>query len=186
MQHNGDGACGPLMKACSICSVMTRVSVATFPEKSQAAHIKAFNKAFNATDSLFNSLVCEAAYCFFQSLLTLWVNGYYGRTNKEKIDDCRRWNMKLMWSPKTHLPIIDCCFRCWERQRNENHQDENFKYSYFKRKFCFLQPCSYFGIFDHTRSVLTLNTASYSFITVNGHAVTIWRHSFTAEFKGQL
>ncbi len=38
MQHNGDWAYGPLMKACSICSIMTRVSAATFPEKSQAAH----------------------------------------------------------------------------------------------------------------------------------------------------
>ncbi len=38
MQHNGEWACGPLMEACSICSIMTRVSVATFPEKSQAAH----------------------------------------------------------------------------------------------------------------------------------------------------
>ncbi len=76
---------------------MTWVSVATFLEKSQAAHSSAFHKAFNATDSLFNSPVCEAACCFFRSLLALRVNGYYGRTNGQKIDD-----------PKTYLqlPII--------------------------------------------------------------------------------
>ncbi len=92
MQHNGDWACGPLIKACSICSIMTRVSVATFPEKSQAAHSSTFNKTFNATDSLFSWAGCEAACCFFWSLLALWVNGYYGRTNKEKVDDNRREN----------------------------------------------------------------------------------------------
>ncbi len=47
----------------------------------------AFNKAFNATDSLLTSPVCEAVYCLFQSLLALLVNGYYGQTNKEKVDD---------------------------------------------------------------------------------------------------
>ncbi len=31
----------------------------------------------------------EAVYCFFQSLLVLWVKGYYGRTHKEKTDDYR-------------------------------------------------------------------------------------------------
>ncbi len=49
-----------------------------------------FNEAFNATDSLFNSPVCGAAYCFFASLLVLRVNGYYVQTNKEKVDDYRR------------------------------------------------------------------------------------------------
>ncbi len=44
----------------------------------------------NATDSLFNSPVCEAPYCFFRFLLVSRVNGYYGRTNKEKIDDYRQ------------------------------------------------------------------------------------------------
>ncbi len=50
-------------------------------EKSQAMHR---NKALNATDS---------------PLLESWVSGYYGRTNKGKIDD---------WGPKTQLqlPII--------------------------------------------------------------------------------
>ncbi len=43
------------------------MSAATFTEKSQAAHSYAFNKAFNVTDPLFNSPVCEAAYCFFWS-----------------------------------------------------------------------------------------------------------------------
>ncbi len=51
--------------------------------KSQVAHSSAFNKAFNATDSLFNSPVCEAVYCFFRSLLALRVNGNYCRTNIE-------------------------------------------------------------------------------------------------------
>ncbi len=37
MQHNGDWACGPLMKACSIYSITTRVSAATFLEKSRGA-----------------------------------------------------------------------------------------------------------------------------------------------------
>ncbi len=48
-----------------IYSITSRVSRATFPEKSQAAH-------------------------------------------KEKIDDYRRWNLKLKWGLKTHLqlPII--------------------------------------------------------------------------------
>ncbi len=71
--------------------IMTRVSAATFPEKSREAQSLAFNKAFNATDSLFNSPVLEAAYLFFRSLLALRVNGYYGWTNKEKVDDYRRW-----------------------------------------------------------------------------------------------
>ncbi len=39
------------------------------------------------------SPVCEEACCFFCSLLALRVNGYYGQTNKEKIDDYRRWNL---------------------------------------------------------------------------------------------
>ncbi len=38
MQHDGDWAYGRLMKACSIRSIMIRVSAATFLEKSQAAH----------------------------------------------------------------------------------------------------------------------------------------------------
>ncbi len=39
MQHNGDWACGPLMKAPCICSITTRGSVAIFLEKkSQAVH----------------------------------------------------------------------------------------------------------------------------------------------------
>ncbi len=38
MQHNGDWAYGPLMKACSIYSIKIRMSVATFLEKSQVAH----------------------------------------------------------------------------------------------------------------------------------------------------
>ncbi len=109
-QHNGDWACGPLMKVCSICSIRTQVSEATFLEKSQVAHSLAFNKAFNATDSLFDSPVCEAACCFFRSLLVLQVNGYYGWTNKEKVDDYRRGNLKvkLRWGQKTdlQLPII--------------------------------------------------------------------------------
>ncbi len=70
------------MRALAFSSIMTRESAATFPEKSQAAHCYAFNKAFNATDN-FNSPVCEAAYCFFPSLLALRVNGYHGRTNKQ-------------------------------------------------------------------------------------------------------
>ncbi len=41
------------------------------------------------TDSLFNSPACEAEYYFFRSLLVLQVNGYYGRPNKEKVDDNR-------------------------------------------------------------------------------------------------
>ncbi len=76
-----------------ICSITSSVSAATFPEKSKAAHSLAFNKAFNATDSLFNSPVDEAVHCFLQSVLLLWVNSYYGRTNKGKIDDYRRWNL---------------------------------------------------------------------------------------------
>ncbi len=47
---------------------------------------------------------------FFRSLLAFRVNGYYGRTNKEKVNDYRRWNLKLKLKrgPKTHLqlPII--------------------------------------------------------------------------------
>ncbi len=39
----------------------------TFPEKSQEVH----SQAFNSTDSLFNSPVCEAVCCFFRSLLAL-------------------------------------------------------------------------------------------------------------------
>ncbi len=110
MQHNGDWVYGPLMKACSICSIMTRVLVATFQEKSQVANSLAFNKTFNTTDSLFNSPVCEVAYCFFRSLLALRVNCCCDWTNKVKIDGYRQWNLKLKlkWGPKTHtqLPII--------------------------------------------------------------------------------
>ncbi len=69
-----------------------------------------FKKAFNAIGSLFTSPVCEAAYCFFRSLLVLWVNCYYGWTNKEKIKDYRWWSLKLKlkWGPKTcmQLPLI--------------------------------------------------------------------------------
>ncbi len=67
--------------------------------------LKAFNKAFNATDSLFNSPVCEVACCFFWSLLALQ---HYVWTHKEKVDDYRPWNL---WSEvqkytcKTH-PLI--------------------------------------------------------------------------------
>ncbi len=79
----------PIDESPYVCSVMTRVSAATFLEKSQAAHSEALNKVFNAADSLFNSPVCEAVYCFFRSLLALRVSGYYGQTNKEKIHDYR-------------------------------------------------------------------------------------------------
>ncbi len=123
-QHNGDWAYGPLMKACSVCSITIRVSAATFPEKSQAAHSSAFNKTFNATDSLFISPVCEVACCFFWSLLALWVNCYYKRTNKEKIDDYRRWNLKLETETevrsKNTPAITDYHHRCRERQRSSN------------------------------------------------------------------
>ncbi len=90
----------PTDESC-ICSITTRV--VTFLEKSQMAH----SLAFNTTDSLFNSPACEAAYCFSQSLQVLWENAYYARTNKEKIDDYRRWNLKLKlkWGPKTHLQL---------------------------------------------------------------------------------
>ncbi len=63
MEHNGDWAYGPLMKVLAF--AVLRPRVATFPEKSQAAHSETFNKAFNAADLLFNSPVCEAPYCFF-------------------------------------------------------------------------------------------------------------------------
>ncbi len=110
MQHSGDWACGPLMKALAFAVLWPGCWWRLSRKKLQAAHSLAFNKTFNATDSLFNSPVCEAVYCIFWSLLALWVNGYYGRTNKEKIDDYRRWNLKLKlkWGPKTHLqlPII--------------------------------------------------------------------------------
>ncbi len=59
--------------------------MATFSEKSQAAQSQAFNKAFSAADSLFDSPVCEAAYCFFRPLLALQVNGYYGWTKKRSM-----------------------------------------------------------------------------------------------------
>ncbi len=77
----------------------------TFPEKSRAAYSEPFNEAFDATNSLFNSPACEAVYCFFWSLQVLRVNGYYVRTNKEKIDDYRRWNLKLKWRPEAHLQL---------------------------------------------------------------------------------
>ncbi len=73
-------------------------------ENSEAVH----SSAFNTTDSLFSSPVCEAAFCFFWSLLVLWVNCCYGRTNKVKIDDYRWWNLKLKlkWGPETHLLLL--------------------------------------------------------------------------------
>ncbi len=82
------------------CSITTRVLAATFSEKSQAAHSLAFNKAFNLTDLLCNSL--------FATLLALWVNAYYGQINKEKTDNYRRWNLKLKlkWGPRTHLQLL--------------------------------------------------------------------------------
>ncbi len=78
---------------------------ATFLEKSRAAHSQTFNKAFNTTDSLFNSPVCEAAYRFFPvsarvaSKRLLWLN----KQRKGR----RPLTMKLE-GPKTHLhlPII--------------------------------------------------------------------------------
>ncbi len=35
------------------------------------------------------------------------VSGYYGRTNKEKMEDYRWWNLKLKlnWGPKTYLQL---------------------------------------------------------------------------------
>ncbi len=68
--------------------------------KSQAAH----SLAFNAADSLFNSPVCEAAYCFFPVSVSR-VNGYNGSKNKEKITDYRRWNLGSE-AQKTHLQFI--------------------------------------------------------------------------------
>ncbi len=72
-----------------ICSITTRVVLATFLEKSQVAH----SWAFNATDSLFNSPVCVWS-SFFRSLLAVWVNCYYGKQTK-----------KMKWGPKTHLQL---------------------------------------------------------------------------------
>ncbi len=43
----------------------------------------AHSSAFNATDSLFKSPVCEATCCSFRSLLALQVNCYCGQTNKD-------------------------------------------------------------------------------------------------------
>ncbi len=41
-------------------------------------------------------------------LLLLWLNGFYDRTNKGKIDDYRRWNLnlKVKRGPKTHLQLL--------------------------------------------------------------------------------
>ncbi len=42
------------------------------------------------------------------SVLALRVNFYYDQANKEKIDDSRRWNLKLKlkWGPKTDLQLL--------------------------------------------------------------------------------
>ncbi len=90
MQHNGDWAYGPLMKACCICSITTRMSAATFLEKSVTLLMQ-------QTLSSTHLCVCvcvKRRAVFFQSLLALWVNGYYGeQTNKQKISDYGRWNL---------------------------------------------------------------------------------------------
>ncbi len=88
-------------------------------------HLQYYDPAFNSADSLFNSPVFEAVYCFFRSLLALWENSNYGRTNKEKVDDNKRWKLgrELLQLPA----ITDYCHRCHERQRNENLRDYNFE-----------------------------------------------------------
>ncbi len=92
------------MKACSICSITTQVSVATSLDKSQAVH----SLAFNTTDSLFNSPVCETVNCFFlisagvASKRLLWLNKQRKQTMK----------LKLKWGPKNTPAIIDYHHRC--------------------------------------------------------------------------
>ncbi len=112
------------------CGITTRVSVATFLEKSQVLH----SLAFNATDSLFNSPVCEVVCCFFRSLLALGVNGYYGRTNKEKTDGYRQWNLG---SPKTHLQLLIVA----TGERNEDLRDYNFQWLVDYQNSCQLVFC---------------------------------------------
>ncbi len=140
MQHNGDWAYGPLIKACSICSITTRVSAATFPKKSQVSHSSALNKAFNATDSLFNSSVCRAVYCFFLVSASIVSKQLLWRTNKEKIDDCGQWNLKLKlkWGSKTHPQLQIIAIAAAKDDKIKNLCDYNFKASSSKWQ---LQSC---------------------------------------------
>ncbi len=82
-----------------------QMSVVTFPEKSQAAHSQAFNKAFNTTDLLFNSPV--------------WLAVTMAEQTKKRLMEVRS---------KTTPEITDYYrHRCCERQWNENLWDYNFK-----------------------------------------------------------
>ncbi len=98
MQRNGDWAYSSLTKAQAFAVLWSGCRWRLSQKNRERCTI------FNPTDSLFNSPACEAAYCFFWSLLALRVNSYHGRTNKEKIDSHRRWS-ELKWGPKTHLQL---------------------------------------------------------------------------------
>ncbi len=82
------------MKACSICSVTTRVSSATFPEETQAAYGLALNKATYSQ--------------------TLVVSKH--KANKRLMTTERKLKLKPKWGPKNTPTITDYCHRRRERQ----------------------------------------------------------------------